>query len=262
MEQEKKEEVRVKIREIMKKAKIKEDNLSPREKIGFIRLKAREDIQIMQADKGGAITVMEKNWYEVKVKELVDEKFEQIKDEDVDKQIKERNKWLNKLVKLGKLEKKKVAKIKERDWETPKMLGFPKIHKEDVVLRPVVAGREDPKCELEEVLKEEIQTLLEPDDINRGIRDTSEAIREIEKEDLTKGILFSMDIKAMFPSIKREFLYQSIRDLITEKGDTSLNWVGDLLEWILNNSYCSNGDKLYKSVEGLPIESKLSPILA
>lgn len=96
---------------------------------------------------------------------------------------------------------------------------------------------------------------------DRGVRNTEEVIQILEKTDPKHGILFSLDVKAMFPSIKRDFVFRCVREMIEEEGQNKL-WLIELLEWILENSYCKDGETSYKIKEGLPIGSKLSPVLA
>lgn len=203
---EEKEEIRSKVRGILKKAKRKEFNISKREKRGLEILKKRTDIQIMQADKGGAIAVMEKNWYNEEIGKLVKNGHDLVDEGIIKRQVKQRNKWLKRLEESKIISKREEKKARERAWKTPKLMGFPKLHKKDLKLRPVVSGRDDPKRELELVLKRELEVLMNADDPNRGVRNTEEVLERIKNSNIQNGKLFSMDIKAMFPSIKRDYV--------------------------------------------------------
>ena len=79
-----------------------------------------------------------------------------------------------------------------------------------------------------------------------------------------KTIMFSVDVKAMFPSLRRKNIVKVITELMR---DNRINgWSGDgmkeALRAIWKNSYCVIGDKLVRIKEGLSIGSRLSPVLA
>lgn len=258
---EEKEEVRGKIRGILKKAKKTEFNISRKEKRGLEILKKRTDIQIMQADKGGAIAVMEKGWYNGEIKKLVEKGHDLVGDEVITAQLKQRNKWLKRLKDSKVISKKEEKKARERVWNTPKIMGFPKLHKKDLKLRPVVSARDDPKKELELVLKRELEGLMSEDDPHRGVRNTEEVVQKIKGSNIQKGKLFSMDIKAMFPSIKRNYVIKCVTEMLNDDTEEK-KWIIELLEWVLENAYCRDEENIYRINEGLPIGSKLSPVLA
>ena len=75
--EEEKERIRSRLITIIEKAnRLRYDNLTEKERKGMRCLKERENIVIQPADKGGAITVMSKEWYKNKMKEQITEDCE------------------------------------------------------------------------------------------------------------------------------------------------------------------------------------------
>jgi len=73
-----------------KKNTRKRGNLSKKEYGVLENIRRRKDIGVQQAAKGGAIVVMEKNWYKEKLSELCDETYKVIRDKNMCEEIKEK----------------------------------------------------------------------------------------------------------------------------------------------------------------------------
>jgi hypothetical protein len=71
-EEEERDRIRSKIIPIAEKAnRNRKDNLTDEERRGMEDLRKRKEIIIQPADKGGAITLMKKEWYKEKVKDQI-----------------------------------------------------------------------------------------------------------------------------------------------------------------------------------------------
>ena len=72
----KKNRLRGKIIQMVERAdRDRKDNLTEKERRGMRDISIRKDIVIQAADKGGAIVVMEKDWYKDKMKEQITEEY-------------------------------------------------------------------------------------------------------------------------------------------------------------------------------------------
>jgi len=88
-------------------------------------------------------------------------------------------------------------------------------------------------------------------------------LREVRKM-RAKSIMFSVDVKDMFPSLRRKNI---VRFITEHMKDSRVNgWSGEGLKEALRamwkNSYCVIDDNLVRIKEGLNIGSRLSPVLA
>jgi len=108
-------------------------NLSKKEYGVLENMRRMKDMCVQQADKGGAIVVMENSWYKEKLSELCDETYEVIGDRNMCEEIKEK-------VRVS-LTKEGYKNGINEEGRIPVMKGFPKIHKENVKLRPVLDCR-------------------------------------------------------------------------------------------------------------------------
>ena len=69
-EEEEREKIRSKVIPIVERTnKNRRDNLTKKERKGMWEINRRNDIVIQAVDKGGAIAVMEKEWYKERMKQ-------------------------------------------------------------------------------------------------------------------------------------------------------------------------------------------------
>lgn len=166
-------------------------NLSKKEYGVLENIRRRKDICVQQADKGGAIVVMEKNWYKEKLSELCDETYELIGDRNMCEEIKEKV--------IVSLTKEGYRREINEDGRIPVMKGFPKIHKENVKLRPVLDCRGNMFEPLEEKIKK-VAEVIRGQQESASVKNSVELKRRLRevREMRAKTIMFSVDVKAMF----------------------------------------------------------------
>lgn len=243
------------VRDIMRKGG--RGNLEKEEKEGLRRLKGRRDVVVEQADKGGAVVVMERQWYEERLKNLCDETYEVIGEKSMKEGLVEKV--------TEEARKKGMKRWVNAQGRVPVMKGFPKIHKEEIKLRPVMDCRSNYWEPIEGQLKLVCESIREGQESSR-VRNTEGAREVLRSVKLggQKTILFSLDVKAMFPSLKREAIVSVIEE---EMGERSMNgWkagkVKKALGLMWDNSFCVIGDSLVRIKQGLSIGSRLSPVLS
>jgi len=193
----------------------------------------------------------------MKNSEICDETHEVIGDRNMCEEIKEK-------VRVS-LTKEGYKNGINEEGRIPVMKGFPKIHKENVKLRPVLDCRGNMFEPLEEKIKK-VAEVIRGQQESASVKNSEELRRRLReiREIRANAIVFSVDVKAMFPSLRRK----NIVSVITEHmKDSRINgWSGEgikeALRAIWKNSYCVIGDRLVRIKEGLSIGSKLSPVLA
>ena len=120
--------------------KNRSDNLTRKERRGMKEIKRRKHIVIQAVDKGGAVAVIEKEWYKEKMKEQVIEGYQRIgrnirdiKEEIINKMIENNEEGYGE-----KGLRNKRRKYINKEGTIPRMKGLPKRHKEEIGIRAVV----------------------------------------------------------------------------------------------------------------------------
>jgi hypothetical protein len=232
-------------------------NLKEEERKGMLQIRNRKDIVIEQADKGGAVVVMEKNWYKMKLEELNDNTYEELGNISEVENIK--------MKVIEECKKKGFKKWIREKGRIPVMKGFPKIHKKVLKLRPVL----DCKDNFMEGIENKIKTIAE---VLREMQVSKRVVNSKEVIELLNNlgrrpeatVMFSIDVKSMFPSLNRSEILNQI-DLLMENRKIE-EWNKGKLKKALRCVWDCNiftlGDKVMRAKEGLIIGSCISPVLA
>ena len=106
---------------------------------------------------------------------------------------------------------------------------------------------------------------------NEFILDTGDLIKQLQHVNESKILekenvyLFTLDVKALYPSIKPELALQAIRDVLQTDKSTDKNIrtaIARLTELSLENSYVSYRDECFKPKVGIPTGGSLSRQIA
>lgn len=151
MQTQKAEELRLKIVQIIKSQTIDKYNLDKDERQAFNSLKLDDNILIMKADKGGATVVLDKEDYSAKLEQHIGEgPYTEIKNKTVD-QLMNKNKddviqYLKQI--KERIEHSKWCKLYPKSTHPPRLYGLPKLHKQNIPIRPIVDSMGAPSHEL------------------------------------------------------------------------------------------------------------------
>ena len=153
---------------------------------------------------------------------------------------------------------KKDSKLDEGTYKSmyptgcvlPKFYGLPKIHKRGNPLEPIVSSRGSVTYGVAKVLSKVIKLLVGKFTLQQG------------------ECLSSYDATSLFTSVPIDPALNIIKDLL-EKDDKlndrtvlSVQNIIELLGFCLHNTYFSFQNKFYEQVEGAPMGSPVSPIVA
>ena len=241
---------------ILQKRRNCKQNISVEERKALQKLSQRKDLKILPADKGRVTVVMEKNDYESKIKELLN---------DQDTYCKLRNdptnKFKAKLVKLLKQWKDK-NKITQRLWqqlyptasEIPKFYGLPKVHKKNTPLRPIVSSIGSITYEAAKYLARILGPLVGKTPYHiKNSKDFANKIKDLEVPPPWK--LVSFDVSALFTSIPIDEAIEVVKNKLQQdlswRQQTSLQAVDilQLLELCLNTTYSMFKEEYYQQEE-------------
>ena len=112
-------------------------------------LRADKSIHILKADKGNATVVLDRVEYDNKVLALLNtQTYKELKSDPTAKIERKICSKLSNLKKSDMLSQKVYDHLRSSATVCPKFYGLPKIHKPDVLLRPIVASQGSPTYNL------------------------------------------------------------------------------------------------------------------
>ncbi|XP_069466482.1 uncharacterized protein [Ambystoma mexicanum] len=227
-----------------------------------------EDLTIKPADKGGAIVIMDSSYYTRRCLELLNDTVTYTKlDNDP-------------LLRIKAIIQKAIDNALENNWIdsktsqflinkypiTPVFYGLPKVHKDNInpPLRPIVAGTDS----IFDPLAIYVDRLLQPliQEIPTYLKDTTDflnCLQEIIALD-TSCILFSMDVCSLYTSIPHIEGVDAVLWLLLNHEHIRGNkeFIVELLEIILHNSYFRFQGQYYVQSSGTSMGSAMAPVYA
>ena len=149
----------------------------------------------------------------------------------------------------------------------PKFYGLPKIHKTGNPLRPIVSSRGSVTYGVAKVLSIVIKLLV--GNSPHHIQSTGDFVSKAKKFTLEMGeCLASYDVTSLFTSVPIDPALDIIKDLLekdeklNDRTVLSVQNILELLGFCLHNTYFSFQNTFYEQVEGIPMGSPASPIVA
>ena len=237
------DELRGRVKSILKKAKTPKQNISKEEQKAIGELKKDNTRLILTTDKGVALVVMDKEEYVQKAKELLDQPtYWSISNDPT-------TKYKNKLVNLlkaikseGEMEESLYRRLYPTGTGAPKFYGLPKIHKEGIPLRPIVSSIGAVSYET----SKELARILKPL-VGRSIyhiHNTQDFIQQIKDIKLQEDqCMVSFDVKALFTSVPIKPAINTIKKLLEDdpelhkRTSLSVKNITSLLEFCLTSTY-------------------------
>ncbi|CAG2236124.1 unnamed protein product [Mytilus edulis] len=261
-------------------------NLTRNEQDALKSLKDDDSIIIKEADKGGAIIIMDTDFYKEKV-------LEQLNDEEYYKQItnnpdKATKKRLKKLIKDYDqcLTEKEIAYLCDFDPKESNFYGLPKVHKSaqiqntvrdqnniyvetfrpaDLKLRPIIAGPESLTQRLSHFIDLVIKHLCPS--IPSYIKDDMEFLNHIPAIVPEETLLTSFDVTSLYTNIPHDLGLTAVKYWIEEKRDEidsrfETNFILEATKIVLEeNTFYFDGNK-YRQIKGTAMGTKVAPTYA
>jgi hypothetical protein len=225
--------------------------------------KRNKETRILRADKGNHTVVLSESIYK-EISSLLESGVYGILHNDFTSQIE----W-----KIRKLLTKHITvvpaalkyKLTPYRSKPPHLYGLPKIHKPDILLRPIVSSIDSPCYAVAEFLHKILSPLA--GNTSSFVKDSEHFIKSIQKISLQNGdYLISFDVVCEFAIVLVEEALQVIRNRLS--ADPSLperseaDDVMELLDICLTTTFFQFQDKFYKQKEGRAIRNSLSPMVS
>jgi PHD/YefM family antitoxin component YafN of YafNO toxin-antitoxin module len=176
-------------------------------------IKEHRDIVILSSDKGNKTVIMKREEYDRKMNELLEDQstYERIDEDETKKLQSKNNRLVKKLEDAHSINKFKAKKLKTSIAICPKIYGAPKIHKEDIPLRPIVSTINSPCYELSKYMAAILNKITRKSAYS--VRNSIEFKEFIDKVNLNKDDnIFSLDVTSLFTKVDKDLAIQAIKE--------------------------------------------------
>lgn len=282
-------ELSVNVEQVMKRLSLKDENL-PKEVMKIMGSKVREnnnlpqvereamenlckrkDIVITTSDKGKITIISDRSDYEDKLYNIILGGDYEILDKDPTNMIEK------KLRKIAARIRKKTGNVKlyykliGEDTRWPGIFGNYKVHKQGNPMRVIISSYGTVLEKSGKVIKKILNRYVENwknSNITLGITQMKE---ELEQKNLLfseKSKLASIDVVSMFNNITVDKAFEIISGLVEKDSEFKQNCELDKEDFLeltylaLSNSYFKFENTFYKQVNGIPMGSGISPVVA
>lgn len=220
----------------------------------------------IKSDKGKVMVLMYDEEYRIMIDKMVDSnEYEKLRNSPLDKLQNMLKGYLYGFIRRGIIKKEEFDKYFDNGGEIAKFYGLPKIHKETLKLRPIVAGIGSVGYETSKLMKKYLDKWFPPKDLN--IKKSTEVKEAIDKIAVDKDdIMVSFDVVSMFTSIPIRIIIgilednrERIKKIEGTDVDIIIRCIGFLIEkcavFKVNNEH-------FRQLKGIAMGSVLSPLLA
>lgn len=260
------ETIRARVASTLQSSKKTTSNLSKCELLALSKLKNDDSIVITPADKGRVTVVMNRSEYHQKMSSLVNDE-QTYKKLDRDPSQKLQRKLNNKLFTLHKaniFKRPLYSKLRCSVAQAPKLYGLPKIHKENIPMRPIVSFCSSPTYELSKYLANILKPLT--DHSRHRVINTEEFVNRIKNETMEENHeLVSFDVKSLFTSIPLQLAIDYTNDALTNYGGVlpiPNEEIIDLLTLCLKSTYFQYNGHFYQQLHGTAMGSPVSVVVS
>ena len=261
--------LRAKVASILKNPGRIESNVSKEELNALDDLRKDDSIEILPADKGRCVVVLDKTEYHQKCEALLN-------DTKTYKRLGKRNPTsgykkqlvalLTKIEADHQINRDEYYKLYPTTETPPKFYGLPKIHKEGRPLRPIVSSCGSISYPCSRFLSDVLKPLVgqSPHHI-KNTAEFADKIKECRVEE--DEVQVSHDVVALFTSVPVDraavIIHKRLLEdtTLTERTNVSVNNIIELLTWVLSTTYFVYQGVYYKQIHGAAMGSPVSPIV-
>lgn len=242
-------------------------NLTLAERTALDSLRSDNSIIIKEADKGGAVVLMDREVYINEInKQLDDGDFYERITQDPGKQVKTLIQTvLLEATNLGYITETTAKTLNKQQFRTPIFYTLPKIHKPGFPPpgRPIISGCDSLLDPLSKYLDYYLQPLVLL--IPSYLKDTQDLIQKVEGMTLPQeALIMTMDITSLYTNIVHTEAYRAISMFLDRREDLfpPTHFLLEILELILEKNYFRFGDQFYIQKRGIAMGSAAAPTIA
>ena len=254
---------------IISRAKLPKSNLSQLQQRALKSLKKDESIVIVPADKGNATVVMDRSQYSEKMHHLLEDKntYQRISRNPTTQVEKQVVAAVKDLRKEEYINDPILKRLSPQHSYPPQLYGLPKIHKDSVPMRPIVAAINSPTY----ALAKEVARIVSPlvGKTSSFVKNSAEFVQMMRQMKVdSEDILVSFDVVNLFTNILIDEALQVMTELL--RSNTSLanrtpipvETICNLAKLCLKSTSFQFENRFYRHRRGAAMGSPLSPIIA
>ena len=263
-------------------------NLKQNENQALLSLKNDDSIVIKEADKGGAVVIMDRDYYKDKIDSMLsDINYYQVVDEKREHEVIQKvQEYATQYLQSEELSNKESEFLSTFEVRSSQFYGLPKVHKSQEILRaisdqnaqcievlrpndlkfrPIVGG---PQCATHR-LSNFLDIILKPiaTGVDSYIRDTPDFLNKLPSQVQTDDILVTFDVTALYTNIPHDlgieaisYWYDKCKHLLPRNFSKDLIIQG--VKLVLENNTFKFDGKTYWQHKGTAMGTKIAPTYA
>ena len=239
-------------------------------------LKKNQDLVITRPDKGNGVVLLRRSDYVEKMERILGQvnKFTRIGDaannDSTVLQERALQAFLLRACRNGHISEEVYDRIRPVGSSRPRMYGLPKLHKQDVPLRPILSMTNAPQHAMAKWLTEVLQPVLKKysEHTVKDSFDFCTIIQGFESDwNLSQTFMCSFDIKSLFTNIPLDRTIQICLDTLYRDEDIAAPSIPEsllkkmLLKATTDVEFSFDGS-IYRQIDGVAMGSPLGPVLA
>jgi len=223
----------------------------------------------LKSDKGNTLVVLDNNQYDTKMLDIIKQlQAVQVKTDPTKQYLTNMRRVINSCSSVMSDETKKgIINVHTFEYTyAPYINGFPKIHKKDVPLRPVVNYRSAPTYRLAKFLLQQFNMLIDIPETHT-IKNSIDFVQKINSVAIDPNdILISLDITSMYSNILIQDCLNALTYYLKNSSicmdEIDIEEYCNLTKLVISQNYFQYKGNFYTQKEGLPMGSPLSGYLA
>ena len=226
-------------------------------------LKSNRDLIICKADKGGKVVILDKRLYESKMNDILTDQttYMNVNNNPLKKWQAKYNKNLKVILRDQPELEQQFRSYLPR---LPVIYGLPKIHKENIPLRPIVSTYNSVNYKLSSWISKKLMPCLN-NISNSHVVNTADFINKLSNINVNNKTMVSFDVDSLFTSVPVKECIDLLSDELPRLNlDLPIpnNVFIKLIRLCTDDCYFSYKDKFFIQKSGLPMGSPLSPVLS
>ena len=192
--------------------------------------------------------------------------YEQLKKDPSAGLERKMNSTLLQLNRCGKIPDFLYNRLRSSGGQTPRIYGLPKIHKDDVPLRPIVSFYTSPTYELSKHLSYILSPLV--GNTSSFVMNSKDFVNFISSQKLEHEVLVSFDVVSLFTNIPIDLAVTVARrnlesdDTLEDRTQLDVDDIIQLLEMCLNATFLQFQETCYQQKQGTAMGSPVSVTVA
>ena len=246
------------------------DSIPKRYILALSRLKSNKNIKVLKADKGGAAIVMDLNDYKIKALRILNDHntYEKLENPPSIFNIQQNfNKSVKTIIRLLPPSETKITILSKLSSRLPSFsyfYGAPKVHKDGIPLRPIIATCGSPQSDLAKWLANNLSPLLGKISDSHLLH-SYDFIDRLKQLGPVRGKMMSLDVTALFTNVPLDFVLNNLKDAAEAdlfNPPVHIDIFCELIKLCVESTIFTFDGVVYKQKFGVAMGSPLSPILA